>query len=105
MLIGRQRQTWIAVLLGFLGSEARAQWTVVDLHPAGATQSFAYGVQGGQEAGQVDSHAALWTGNAASWVDLNPPTATSSQAWGAGGGQEVGAARINGVTHAIVWSG
>lgn len=57
------------------GSAASA----VDLNPAGFTQSFAYGVSGGQQIGWGSgaatgdvAHALLWSGTAASAVDLNP---------------------------------
>ena len=47
----------------------------MDLHPAGATESFAVNIDGGQQVGaaMVDGvfHASLWSGTAASWEDLN----------------------------------
>ena len=92
-----------------VGGGARAQWTVTNLHPAGATSSHALGVSGGQQVGDVtiDSalHASLWRGTAASWVDLHPPGAASSQARAVDGGQQVGSASIGGPSHAGVWSG
>ena len=63
------------VLLCMVGGSAFAGWTVVSLHPAGAIESKAYGVSGGQQVGYATisgyyEHASLWSGTAASWVDL-----------------------------------
>src|SRR5690606_13853423 len=92
-----------------VGGGARGQWTVTNLHPAGASSSHALGVSGGQQVGDVtiDSalHASLWRGTAASWVDLHPAGAASSQARAVDGGQQVGSASIGGPSHAGVWSG
>ena len=49
---------------------------MVDLHPAGFTNSYALGVSGGQQVGYGDhadgtQHALVWTGTAASVVDLH----------------------------------
>jgi len=54
---------------------AEAGWTVANLDPAGATQSYAYGVSGGRQVGVAKIsyyyHAGLWSGTAGSWVDLH----------------------------------
>ena len=43
----------LASVLTVLCAHANAQWTVTNLHPAGATQSFAFGVSGANQAGQA----------------------------------------------------
>jgi len=99
---------WMAMA----ATTASAQWTVVNLHPAGATYSQAYGVGGGQqvgEAGTGGTHAALWSGTAASWVDLHPAGANQSVAMGVDGGQQVGWASVPSgfsiLSRASLWSG
>ena len=86
------KQTTIAIAI-VLAATSSAQWTVVNLHPAGAVSSQALGVGGGQQVGWAhiagEPHASLWTGTAASWVDLHPP-AQDSIAYGVKGGQQVG---------------
>lgn len=83
----------------------------VDLHPAGSeyTTSWAYGVSGNQQVGQVVRrnvywqyfhHAALWNGTAASFVDLTP-SASSAAAYDVWGGQQVGYEE----GRAALWSG
>jgi hypothetical protein len=83
-----------------------ASW--VDLNPAGASESGAYGCSAGQQVGYAViggvTRASLWAGSAPTWVDLHPPTASASMAWGSGNGQQTGYADING-TRASVWSG
>jgi hypothetical protein len=87
--------------------------SVVDLHPSGFTQSFAYGVSGGQQVGYgggaatgFRDHALLWTGSADSVVDLHtflPPEFTSSYAWGIDAdGNIVGWARAPDGLHAFL---
>ncbi|MGI8923404.1 MAG: hypothetical protein ACR2HJ_05090 [Fimbriimonadales bacterium] len=93
----------------FLALCANAQWTVVNLHPAGATSSQAYGVDGGQQVGYAIvggvERASLWTGTAGSWVDLNPAGSTTSKAYDVDAGQQVGWAIVGGVYRASLWSG
>ncbi|HEY3243006.1 MAG TPA: hypothetical protein VGM03_06600 [Phycisphaerae bacterium] len=98
----------------FMASATHAQqWTVINLEPAGSSQSDAYGVEGGQQVGRAGVggyyHAAMWTGSAGSWVDLNPSGALGSEAYGAGAGQQVGYASFTvpgGAVHrAALWSG
>jgi hypothetical protein len=66
----------------------------IDLHPPGASESFAYGVGDGQQVGGVNilgvGHAALWTGSASSFVNLHPQGARESQARAAAAGFQVG---------------
>jgi len=92
-----------------LTAVARAQWTVTNLHPSGATQSQAFGVS---DAGQVGNatisgipRASLWSGTAVSRVTLHPAGASASQCLGASGTRQVGAATISGVARASLWTG
>jgi len=80
------------MLLCMVGGTAFAGWTVVNLHPAGATSSRAVGVSGGEQVGYAifnysAPHAGLWTGTKESWVDLNPAGSSNSYAYGVSGGQ------------------
>ncbi len=96
----------IAFVLAICGN---AQWTVVNLHPVGATASFATGVDGGQQVGTAyfgnDSRASLWSGTAGSWVDLDPAGASYSGGRDVDGGHQVGYAGVGGVERASLWSG
>ncbi|MEQ1822039.1 MAG: hypothetical protein ABL949_06000 [Fimbriimonadaceae bacterium] len=88
---------------------ANAQWTVVNLHPAGASTSEASGISGGQQAGWTNTigarRAAVWSSTAASYVDLHPPGIGGiSEAYGVDGGQQVGFALDN-TRHAYLWTG
>ena len=51
------------------------------------------------------SRAAVWFGDAMSYVDLHPPHATQSFAHAVDGSQQGGTARINDDNHAALWSG
>lgn len=93
----------VATSLGFgsvavLSTIAAAStgWTVTNLHPAGATESIAYGLREGQQVGWATlsgaHHAGLWNGTAASWTDLHPANATMSRAYAVDHGQQVGIA-------------
>ena len=93
-----------------LGACASGQWTVVNLHPTGATLSNGFRVGGGQQVGYVEKpgsgHASLWTGTAASWVSLLPAGLTFSFASGGDGSQQVGFVEdVSGDEHASLWSG
>lgn len=94
------------ILLAVSGS---AQWTVVNLHPDGATESGAYGVSGEHQAGYArvggSDHASRWSGSAASWVDLHPASAAESFVYGMDGDLQVGWARVAGSEHASLWKG
>jgi hypothetical protein len=106
------RHIHLAVLT-LITSAAHAQWAITNLHPAGATASSANAIgpsPGGiQEGGAVTianaSHAALWSGSAASFVDLHPNGATSSGVYGVSAGQQVGAATVFNTTLPTAWSG
>ncbi len=102
------------IAVAALATTAHAQgggWTVVNLHPAGATESYASGVSGGQQVGSAFigsnlPHASLWSGSAASWVDLHPVGGwTQSYANGISGGQQVGTVLWGGTSSASLWSG
>jgi hypothetical protein len=83
--------------------------SMVDLNPAGATDSQANGVSNGQQVGSADvggqPKAILWSGSAASAVDLTPSGYTFSFAYGVSNGQQVGTAYTTSSTHAFLWSG
>ncbi|MHB0999293.1 MAG: PxKF domain-containing protein [Armatimonadota bacterium] len=87
----------------------------VDLHPAGAFNSFANGVSGDYQAGLVSygtssnnvSHAALWHGTADSFVDLHPADLwTRSGVSDIFGDYQVGWVDNGGsgnISHAAIW--
>ncbi len=105
-----------SVLLALAGS-ASAQWTVTNLHPAGATASEAYDIRGGQQIGIAvvggKRHASLWTGAADSWIDLHPESSSSefdeSVAFGISDDHQVGyiinSLSPTGDSRAGFWSG
>ncbi|MBX7135894.1 MAG: hypothetical protein K1X67_24765 [Fimbriimonadaceae bacterium] len=86
-----------------------APWSVVRLHPAGASASYGFASGPGLQGGQVYSggvyRAALWQGTAASYVDLNPTGSGRSEVRAIAGTQQVGQAVIGGVWRAGMWSG
>lgn len=100
----------IAAWTGTAAAE-RGVWGVTSLHPAGATESRAMGVDasdglvvvGYATIGGMD-RASLWEGTAESWLDLNPPGATGSQATFTSSGLHVGYAMFGGVDHAVMWN-
>ncbi len=99
-----------SVLAVFLPILASAQWAVIPLHPAGATNSWASCVNAGSQVGfaMVNGvqRASLWTGAASSWVDLHPIGAQSSQLSGTEGGQQVGYVTFpGGQSRASLWAG
>ena len=81
--------------------------SAVDLSPAGAEISEAWGAGGGQQVGwgKVTATGALdsflWTGTAASAIDLTPAGHSNSTAYGTDGVHQVGSAGGD----AFVWSG
>jgi hypothetical protein len=83
----------------------------VDLNPPTALSSFAYGVFGTQQVGQVrpsweqGDYAVLWNGTAASCVGLNPAGASESCAFATSGTQQVGSASVASGLHAGLWTG
>ncbi len=84
-------------------------YSFVDLNPAGATSSEAFGTTGTQQVGNAlfgnANHAGLWNGTAASWVDLDPAGAASSSAVGSAGTEQVGSAKFGNANHAGLWNG
>ena len=96
-----------------LASQA-ATYSYTDLSPSGATESYGYGISGGQQVGYSgpysNYHAFLWSGTASSAVDLNPVGFTSSFAYGNSGSQQVGYGSGSATGgdynhHALLWSG
>ena len=111
--VGRAVRTAAAALMtvALVTPAVRASWTVVNLHPSGWYQSYAYGVAGGQQVGTVYDYysyiprAALWSGSASSFVDLHPSGWYESYAYGVAGGQQVGYVYGSIRSHAALWSG
>lgn len=68
--------------------------SLVDVHPAGYTDSSISGAGNGQAVGRVEvdgsQRAALWAGGSASIVELHQPAWTSSDAVATHGGVQVG---------------
>ncbi len=86
----------------------------IDLNPSGFVESYARGVDAGQQVGYGEGlatgylwHALLWSGTAASCVDLHPSGFDTSIAYDVAGGLQVGCAGVIGsyYGHALVWSG
>ena len=93
-----------------LWTRRNSELTFTNLHPAGAVESVAYAISGGQQAGFTTlvgpvRGASLWSGTAASWVNLHPAGSTYSIASAISGGQQAGYAIVGGVTRASLWSG
>lgn len=85
-------------------------WTVVNLHPAGATESRGWGVCADQQVGQVEfggvNRAARWNGSAESWVDLHPGSSSISFAAACGTTHQVGMAKSGTFAfRAAYWNG
>jgi hypothetical protein len=78
-----------ASLLVALTGIARAQWTVTNLHPAGATRSEIQGVTGTSQYGYAIvagvTSASTWSGTPTSWVNLHPQNAAGSVISGSDG--------------------
>ena len=101
-----------SLLLSVPATPARAQWTVTNLHPAGAINSRATGGSGGTQVGYVQVgptvghyRASLWTGTAASWVNLHPAGTVYSIGYGGAGANQVGEVYTDGLPRASIWSG
>lgn len=64
-----------AAAVAVLSMTAHADWTVVRLHPVGATSSWALGMDASQRVGHATAggihRASLWSGSAPSWGDMN----------------------------------
>jgi hypothetical protein len=102
--------TLATLLTAGLACTAQAQWTVVNLHPPAAVESYAFYGNGGQQVGQAavgsESHASMWNGSSGSWVDLNPAGASESGANDTQSGTQYGYAGVApGVYHASMWAG
>ncbi len=101
----------LSLVVSFLvgSGSALANWQWVNLHPAGASSSAAYGVDKFQESGWAgfggQFRAGFWSGTAASWVSLHPASTGESQSWGVGGGVQVGYAQVGSQWHAALWTG
>lgn len=87
---------------------ARSQWSVVNLHPAGAQSSYGEGIANGQQVGYCffpgGWQAGIWGGTAASFVSIAPP---STQSVGAAttGLKQVGSTGVLTTNQAAMWNG
>lgn len=88
--------TAVVAILLFLTNTTFAQWTSIDLHPAGAQSSRANAIRNGITVGAADSTGALWTGSAASYVNMG-----GSRILGTDGVQQVG----TGFQGTAIWTG
>lgn len=107
--LGR-RAVLMATALGVVAArDASAQWTYVNLHPTGATESRAIATTDTQQAGwaRLDGaqHAGVWSATATSFLDLHPPCATSSFAHATTGTEQAGYAFFGSLQVASLWSG
>jgi hypothetical protein len=83
--------------------------SVIDLTPAGDTNSLANGTDGTYEVGEGQqsggtSHALMWAGSNVA-VDLHPAAYDTSLAFAVKDGRQVGTASIAGAQHAMLWTG
>ncbi len=102
------RPFFIAVA-ALLVMNAHAQtWTVTNIHPVGASSSYAVGTTGTLQVGSAsfgnEVHAAIWAGSAGSFLDLHPTGATNSYLTAIEGSQQVGMAAF-GTIRAAAWAG
>jgi len=106
----------MSAIAAIIAPRARAQWTVVNLHPVGHPEvfnSYLTGIEGGQQVGYVrvqgavpvTNHAALWSGTPESFVDLHPDGATISSAVSVSNGKQVGTAYFGSVPRPSLWTG
>jgi hypothetical protein len=94
------------LLLAALSSTVSAQWVATSLNPgSGAADSAAYATYGGQQAGIIGAHAALWSGTPGLSTLLTPTGASSSFAMSVSGGQQAGWATFGTTRRAGVWNG
>ncbi|MFO0832015.1 MAG: hypothetical protein U0637_09245 [Phycisphaerales bacterium] len=94
-----------------LATTAFGQWTVISLHPNGATSSEATSVHGAEQAGMWNFHqgALVWHGSAGSVLrlpDAGNPTAVANavNSGNQSGTIDVGTG-VDARTHAVIWSG
>jgi hypothetical protein len=106
------KRTMVRLVILAAASPAAAQWTVINLHPAGASHSYANAVHNGQQGGEVsfgtaDSRAVVWTGTASSWISLEPLIADFSSVADVYQGQQVGNITVFTTTlrRASLWNG
>lgn len=88
----------------------QSQWTATVLTPQNAFfEQRAYATAGGVQVGQANGQAALWSGNAASYVNLAPTGAYASVAFGTDGVHQVGYTQASAGSivpvRAVMWSG
>lgn len=88
-------------------ASARAQWSVVVLHPEGARWSECRAVSPTVQVGlarfphpNIMSPPVLWTGSSSSWVSLSPQPGLIGEVYAVAGGQQAG--HLNG--QASIWS-
>jgi hypothetical protein len=101
------------LLIAAAASVAHADWTFINLHPAGATDSAANGVgitpAGVRQVGHATiggaPHAAMWAGSASGWADLNPIAGAGSALYGVDGNLQVGVVGASGFSVASTWNG
>ena len=90
-----------------LWSGTAASW--INLNPAGATESTAFGASLTQQVGLATVGgvygAGLWSGTAGSWVSLHPVGAGESTAYCTTGTQQAVLAVVGGRLVASLWSG
>jgi hypothetical protein len=84
--------------------------SLTNLHPGPSfTESQVLGMASGQQVGWAQTlghpHAALWRGNAATFMDLNPSGSDGSRLYGTCGSAQVGYASFGGVNSAAIWFG
>jgi len=85
--------------------------TYTDLLPAGLSYGVARNPTDSQQMGYIAtavggiSHAAMWSGTAASFVDLHPSGATRSYGYSNFGSQQAGRVDFGSSYHAAIWSG
>lgn len=99
-----------ASLLVTLTAIASAQWTVTNLHPAGASRSQIQAVTGASQLGFAIvggvTSASFWSGSSSSWVNLHPGNAVSSRITGSDGTNHYGAVQgTSFISSAARWSG
>jgi len=92
-----------------------ANYKAIDLNPSGSSLSYAYGVNGTQQAGYSNDsatggadHALIWNRSSTSYVDLNPSGFSVSYANKTNGTQQAGyghGSATGGNEHALLWSG
>ncbi|MFY9232913.1 MAG: hypothetical protein WAO58_00455 [Fimbriimonadaceae bacterium] len=99
----------VLAIVGLFAGGAGGQWNVINLHPAGANSSYAYGVSEGQQVGEAEAggirRAGLWSGTADSWVDLRSESSPDSRAYGVHRGQQAGYITVGGYQRASLWTG